>query len=331
MIVAWASPRLSLAARVARRFDPGTGPDRYRRARDWLDGSGERLALAAFTFDLEEPGSLVVTPGEPVSDPNPESPSGGREQDDGRHRWEQGFVRATHAIAKGRLEKVVLARRVECRFERPVDPFAVWTDLAAGNPGTYPFLIGGLVGASPELLVGVDQGRVESLALAGTAGSARDLHGEKVDLEHTLAADSVESALMRHADGVRSNRATHRFGDLVHTGTRFVGHLKAGSGVLDLVADLHPTAAVAGTPREAAVDLIRELEDSRGLYAGPVGWFDAEGNGEFAIALRCGRVADDRVVLWAGGGLVAGSDREQEWAETELKLAPMRRALHIQG
>lgn len=328
MTIAWHSSRWVFAATEGGRFDPGTGPGRYERARNWLEGSGATRAMAAFTFDPDEQGSVVVTAGEPMI-PGAEQAATLSGSVDGRAAWEEGFARATAALADGTLEKVVLARHLVCDFLEPVDAFAVWSRLTTENPETYQFLIDGLVGASPELLVGVDRRRVESLALAGTAASSQDLEGSKLEHEHQLAADSVKSALRRHVEDIRSTRSNHRFGELVHAATRFEGLLRPGSGILDLLAELHPTAAVAGTPRDAAIAMIRDIEPPRGLYAGPVGWFDTEGNGEFAIALRCGRVAGHRVVLYAGGGLVAGSDLLSEWAETELKLAPMQSALGI--
>lgn len=328
MTIAWESTRMTFAGAEGNRFDPGTGPRRYERARDWLEMSGASRAFAAFTFDPDAEGSVVVTPGE-AGEPAPAPFDPPVLITDGRAEWEEGFERAIEALADGRLEKVVLARQVAYDWGASADALAVWSRLTRNNPGTYQFLVDGLVGASPELLVGVDQGRVESLALAGTAGSPRGLHGSKVEQEHKLAADSVESAFRTHVHRIRSVRSAHRFGELVHTGTRFEGLLRPGSGILDLLADLHPTAAVAGTPRDDAVDAIRRLERPRGLYAGPVGWFDTEGDGEFAIALRCGQVSGRRVVLFAGGGLVPGSHRELEWAETELKLTPMRSALGI--
>lgn len=117
-------------------------------------------------------------------------------------------------------------------------------------------------------------------------------------------------------------------GNMSHVGTRIAGPAVPGTTVADILADLHPTAAVAGSPTSAALDLIREVEpESRGRYAGPVGWMDSDGDGVFAIALRCGQVDGRRITLYSGGGLVAGSEEEAELHETELKLAPMLQAL----
>lgn len=311
-------------------FDPGSGSGRYRRALEFLGETGEPRAVAAFTFDPEMSGSMVVVPvAAPPAETEETSP--GTVVDDGEESWRRGLATAMTAIASGRVEKVVASRRVEYRFDRPVDPLSVFSRLRAGDWGTYHFLVDGLVGASPELLVGMDRGRVEALALAGTAAVASDLDDSRIELEHTYAAASVAEVLERHTDRLSSARSVHTFGSLTHIGTRFTGRAGPATGVLDILADLHPTAAVAGTPAQAALELIREIEPDRGRYAGPVGWFDTEGNGEFAIALRCGQVSGTRVVLHAGGGLVAGSDPEKEWAETELKLAPMRAALGVEG
>ena len=121
-----------------------------------------------------------------------------------------------------------------------------------------------------------------------------------------------------------------KFGDINHLATRVSGPAVAGTTVLDVLSSLHPTAAVAGRPSDTALKVIKDLEArSRGRYAGPVGWFNAGGEGEFAIALRCGLIDRDKVTLYAGGGIVRGSDVDSEFAETEMKLRPMLQALGL--
>ncbi|HEX6946968.1 MAG TPA: chorismate-binding protein [Acidimicrobiia bacterium] len=331
MKAAWSSPIGRIVGAMGEARDPGTGQDRYRGAFDLLVADGGKLALAAFTFDPDEPGSVVVMAGPdvPIAIGSP-IPSG-RVTDDGRSEWEAGFDDAITSLASGEVAKVVLARRVTCVFESEVDPATVWRHLIDQNPGTYCFLIDGFVGASPELLVRVDDDRVESLALAGTAATEDALENEQILTEHRHTAESVGAALAPLTTEFSADRGIHRFGGLTHVGTRFEGKLKPGVTVLDVLADLHPTAAVAGTPRDASLDLIRRIEGPRGLYAGPVGWFDRDGNGEFAIALRCGRITDSQVTLYAGGGLLVGSDRDRESKETDLKLRPMLRALGLES
>lgn len=332
MKVAWSSPTSSLEGGSGERFDPGIGSDRYLRALDWIRAKNLPRALASFTFDLDEPGSIVVAATDETTPPQPISPlPRGTVTDPGWEAWEAGFDGARTALESGELEKVVLARRVECTFESEVDAAAVWRRLVAANPGSYCFLVDGLVGASPELLTRVDGQMVESLALAGTAPAGGELAGDVIDREHRHAADSVADALRPLTTEIHSDRGIHRFGGLSHVGTRFHGVLRPEVSVLDVLAAVHPSAAVAGSPTDAAIRTIRANESPRGRYTGPVGWFDEIGNGEFAVALRCGLVAGDRVVLHAGGGLVRGSNRDRERSETTLKLGPMLEALGLES
>lgn len=331
MIAAWSSPSTRITAAITRDFQPGVGPDRYLRALNWLRESGLPVALAAFTFDPDEPQSIVVAPtgraGPPEASPLPEATV----VSDGRAHWEKGFDQARAALESGEVKKVVLARRVELGFEEEFDASGLWRRLVEANPDAYCFLVDGLVGASPELLARVEGDRIDSLVLAGTRPAGQALSGELIDVEHRHAADSVAASLGRLATELSTDRGTHDFGGLRHVGTRFRGRLSEGVTILDVLAAIHPTAAVGGTPSERAMRLIRRIEGPRGRYAGPVGWFDANGDGEFAIALRCGQVTHGRLVLHAGGGLLKGSDRDREWDETNLKLRPMMEALGLES
>ena len=150
-----------------------------------------------------------------------------------------------------------------------------------------------------------------------------------MEREHRLTVESVREGLEGHLRLFdEEQRETLVFGTIHHLGTRLGGLTGPGAAVTDVLSTLHPTAAVAGTPRDEALGLIREIEPrSRGRYAGPVGWFRPNGEGEFAIALRCGVIEGDRAILYAGGGIVKGSDPDEELEETEMKLAPMLSAL----
>ena len=249
---------------------------------------------------------------------------------------------ATAAIAAGRLEKVVLARDLGGHISADADRRAVLRRLADSYPLTAVFAVDGLVGASPETLVRVRDGELSARVLAGTAARSAgdpDTDGAGADLvasaknrgEHELAVRSVLDALGAHATSVQ--RSPEPFAlqlpNLWHLATDITAALAPGRTALDLVGALHPTAAVAGTPTAAALTLIEELEPvDRGRYAGPVGWVDGTGNGEWAIALRCARIADDgTVTAWAGAGIVGDSDPDRELEETELKFRPIRDAL----
>lgn len=318
-------------------FDPGTGPDRYEKALVALRESGAPIGYASFTFDPDLEGSVLLVP-ERISRVGTEdlAPSGGsmpigRTTSDGSTEWNHGMRRALQSLAANTIEKVVLSRQVEASFTHDVPTRELVRRLHIDQPTCYTFAVAGLVGASPELLVSLTGGSVSSLALAGTAVDADDLRSPKIDREHRFTASSVEKALAGHVTNLhKTSRGVVAFGEIKHLASRFEGRVNPGTSVLDMLSSLHPTAAVAGTPTEPAMALIRQIEPiGRGRYAGPVGWFNAEGEGEFAIALRCGLVRGSAVTLYAGGGIVLGSDPSSEFKETELKLRPMRKALEL--
>ncbi|MFT3797197.1 isochorismate synthase [Microbacterium sp.] len=266
----------------------------------------------------------------------------------------QGAVRAAlAAIAAGEARKVVLARDLVGSIPAGADLRRLVRALAAAYPDTWTYAVDGLIGASPETLVTVAGGTVTARVLAGTvargtdagddaAASAALRHSAKDLDEHRYAVRSVLDALAPHARAVSADDEpfTLELPNLWHLATDVAGDLRDHASALDLVAALHPTAAVAGTPTDAAMDIIRRIEPfDRGRYAGPVGWVDARGDGEWAIALRCVQVGtgparafapySDKipVVAHAGAGIVAGSDPESEMLETRVKFHPIVDAL----
>jgi menaquinone-specific isochorismate synthase len=256
--------------------------------------------------------------------------------------WQQAVGEAVHRIThSAQLRKVVLARDLHATADNPIDVRVLLSRLAARYPGCYTFACDGLVGATPELLISRDSWEVGSLVLAGTAPRgatpaedsdlARALLGSaKENEEHEYAAVSLRDTLspLCAAMYVTPRPELIRLPNVQHLGTRVRGTLAAVKSALTLVAAVHPTAAVGGTPTGAAVEVIRELESmDRERYAGPVGWIDADGNGDWGIALRCAQLSGRRARLFAGCGIVAGSDPAAELAETESKFRPMRMAL----
>jgi menaquinone-specific isochorismate synthase len=258
--------------------------------------------------------------------------------------WRRQVAGAIDRIAAGKLEKVVLARDLEANCERPVDPRTVLARLAERYPGCWSFCVDGLLGATPEMLVRREKGLVTSRVLAGTirrtGDDARDLalaarlaRSSKDLEEHEYAVRSVADALEPHCTSTNVPEAPFvlHLANVMHLATDVTGVLADGTSSLGLAAALHPSAAVCGTPTAEAAALIEAVEGmDRDRYAGPVGWIDAEGDGEWGIALRCARVdADDarRLRLFAGCGIVAGSDPAAELAESDAKLLPMRQAL----
>lgn len=253
--------------------------------------------------------------------------------------WRCRVADAAARIRHGDLSKVVLARSVVATTENPIDLRWLALRLAESYPDCWTYLVGPLVGATPELLVRLRDGVAESRVLAGTVA-----RGEDAAEDQALAAWLLASAkdLEEHAYAVQSvTERLEPLGELQVTGPSLltlpnVRHLATdvrvavtGRSVLDLAAALHPSAAVCGTPRATALALIGEIEGmDRGVYAGGVGWIDAAGDGEIGIALRCGvRTGERELTAYAGGGIMADSIPAAELAETEAKLRPVLRAL----
>ena len=259
--------------------------------------------------------------------------------------WKRAVAATTADIAAGRVAKLVLART--CRLEAAA-PFACGGAVARlrqAYPTCTTFWLGGaagfVVGATPETLVRVRGRTAETAALAGTiaraTGAADDealaealLASDKDRREHAIVVDALAGALRPVCDELTIDEVPRvvRLANVHHLRSAIRGHLATRTHVLDLVARLHPTPAVAGHPRAAALAALPDREGlERGWYAGPIGWFDAAGDGAFDVALRCALVRERRAVLYAGAGIVAGSDPDAELAETRLKLQPLLAAL----
>ncbi len=255
--------------------------------------------------------------------------------------FERSVVDALEAIAAGRVEKVVLARDLEGRIPVGFDLRNPLRRLAARYPSCWVYSVDGCFGASPELLVRVSHKQVSARVLAGTAGRGTDpavdqaigealASSHKNLAEHTFAVDSMVRALQPFCDHVDADQTPFAMPlpNVWHLASDVHGVLNSHASVLDLAAAIHPTAAVAGTPRAESLELIAQLEPfDRGRYAGPVGWIGADGDGEWAIALRGAQITGDVVRAFAGCGIVSESDPASEAAETELKFKPIVDAL----
>jgi menaquinone-specific isochorismate synthase len=260
--------------------------------------------------------------------------------------WQSQVSSAINAIKSNKLEKVVLARDITAISKTEISTRSLLQRLEIEYPSTWIFLVDGLIGATPELLVRLSKSLVTSRVLAGTIQKtgnedrdltlAASLAKSSKDLEeHEYAVRSVADALAPFCSStnVPESPFVLHLSNVMHLATDVTGVLNDSakqSDIFMLIAQLHPSAAVCGTPEVEAKKLISELEQmNRQRYAGPVGWIDANNDGEIAIALRCGQLNDDRksMRIFAGCGIVAGSDPATEFAESQAKLMPMRTAL----
>jgi len=255
--------------------------------------------------------------------------------------WELVVAEAVRRIRRGKLDKVVLARDLVAEVDEPLDVRDPLARLAERYPACWTFHVDGLFGATPEMLVRRERGLVTSRVLAGTIRRTGDdahdialaatLARSSKDLEeHEFAVRSVADALAPYclSMNVPESPFVLHLPNVMHLATDVTGVLDDSATSLALSAALHPTAAVGGTPTEVAVALIAEIEGmDRGRYAGPVGWMDSHGDGEWGIALRSAEYDGPRVRLFAGCGIVADSNPAAELAEAAAKFAPVRDAL----
>jgi len=358
------------------------GEDRFLVARNWWNeqlsdfliqnnvhgiGTGPIL-FSSFSFDPNEPSVLII-PEIVLGHKNGKSWItwiGNKSQPDitqisnsaisseiswqkgsiSEEKWREQVSAAITAIKSNQLEKVVLARDLSATSNTTIDIRNLIQRLEIEYPSTWLFLVDGLIGATPELLVRLNKSLVTSRVLAGTirkSGNedrdlalAASLAKSSKDLEeHEYAVKSVADALAPFCSStnVPESPFVLHLSNVMHLATDVTGVLNDSAKQADiftLVEKLHPSAAVCGTPTEVAKKLIASLEEmNRGRYSGPVGWIDAHGDGEIAIALRCGQLSADHksIRIFAGCGIVAGSDPANEYAESQAKLMPMRTAL----
>jgi isochorismate synthase len=265
----------------------------------------------------------------------------------GEERFKQGVRQAVANFAHSDIRKAVLSRVLEVQLAGPADPAAIFASLAAQNPTGFQFRIplsdgAELVGVSPELLLRKEGARIVSNPLAGSARRQPDadsdaaaggalLQSPKDLREHRYVTDDIRRLLapLCATLDVPEQPSLLSTNAMWHLSTRIDGTLRdAALTSLQLACHLHPTPAVCGYPTDLArklIDLVEPFE--RGLFAGVVGWCDADGNGEWAVTIRCGKVQSNSIRLFAGAGIVADSCPDAEWAETQGKLGTMLRAL----
>ena len=320
------------------------------------------VAFAALPFDADAAAEFVVPAGLVVRSPDgaewetvvdgvdvrpdhawgPEPDGFSLRSPVPHERWERAVEAAMSRIRDGEVTKVVLAREVVVEANRAIVVPTVLRRLRALYPSCTTFLVDGFLGASPEVLVARSGSGVRSRPLGGTRPHSGDpavdaeqaaqlLASDKDRREHAVIVEAVAAALAPVCDhlDVPATPSIVQLRNVLHLGTPIRGRLADPAlTVLELARLLHPTPAVGGVPREAALALIKELEQAeRGRYAGPVGWVDRHGDGELVLGIRSAAVDGNRASMWAGVGLVVGSETAAELAETQFKLQALLAAI----
>lgn len=260
-------------------------------------------------------------------------------------QWQDIVKQTVYAIERAEAEKIVLARDVRQTYDRPLQPSKILQRLRSANPNAHLFAVKKagrcFLGASPERLIRVAGGEVNTQALAGTTNRSRDraldhelgmalLASAKNRAEHAYVVEAIRASLspFTEALNIPDVPSLAKLSHLQHLNTPITAQLKAGNSILKLVKALHPTPAVAGHPRCAAMTYIRKYEGfDRGWYAAPIGWMDSDGNGDFAVALRSALISATDCHLFAGCGIVRDSDPKCEYDETLLKMVGMQAAI----
>ncbi|WP_230980960.1 isochorismate synthase [Rossellomorea arthrocnemi] len=259
--------------------------------------------------------------------------------------WKDSVQSVVNRLQQGEMDKVVLARKCEVSFDKKVSSDFVLDNLWKQQPDSFVFSFereeSCFIGATPERLVKKTGEEILSTCLAGSIARGDTLlndeklgeellEDEKNRYEHQLVVDSIQQALNPFCDklSIPPSPQLMKLKDIQHLYTPVIGQASEHTSLLNLVEKLHPTPALGGVPRDKALYVIRQEEEmDRGLYAGPIGWIDAYGNGEYAVALRSGLLQGEKAYLYAGCGIVADSEAESEFKETQMKFRPMLRAL----
>ncbi|MDP2327943.1 MAG: isochorismate synthase [Dehalococcoidia bacterium] len=308
-----------------------------------LDGESSGVVIAP-DVDPAEAAALVRRTTVPIAADGPR-PSLEVERPINRSRWLDSVARIAEEVREGAYEKAVLACTQVLHATAPISVGRALARLRAGYPDCHLFTMTSgdttFMGASPELLVGLSGGQVRALGLAGSLRrgetpeederlGAELLGSAKDRIEHETVVRAIRERLAPATDDLHAPNAPRlrKLPNIQHLSTDITGRVRAGVDILDLVQRLHPTPAVCGWPADVARAVITRHEDfDRGWYAGPVGWVDGAGDGEFAVALRSAVVQGDRAWLFAGNGIMGDSEPAAELAEVQLKFRPLSEAL----
>jgi isochorismate synthase len=281
--------------------------------------------------------------------PSPSMPDELSVSETSQAEWQSAIRRSVKMIQQGKIKKVVLARPAQATGNRAMDIPAMLEKIGESCPACFRFLFEFLpavafAGATPERLVSVAGAKFKTAAIAGSIRrgdfAAEDemlgqqlLSSAKDQSEHTFVLDQIREKMTPLTESLTIESAPKilRLPNIQHLRTKITGALKPGHSILNIVAALHPTPAVGGTPTTAALQVIRELEGfERGWYAAPVGWVNADGDGDFVVAIRSGLFRENSATLYGGAGIVANSDPQKEWDETALKMRFLLNAMQYE-
>ena len=265
-------------------------------------------------------------------------------------RWINSVTKAKEKITEKEFSKIVVARELPIKLDKPVSDTHIINRLRHQYPDCYSFLIrqnanSSFIGCSPERLASFKGNFIFTEGLAGSTPRGKSasedaklefnlLRCDKDIEEHNIVLNAIQENLTPFADSIEfpSKLGIKKLSNVQHLHTPIRARIKDGVSKTEVLKTLHPTPAVGGFPKEKAIPYITQFEDfDRGWYAGPIGWINAHGEGEFAVAIRSGLIKNEEVRFFAGCGIVEGSDPEKEWEETNLKFIPMLSALEYAG
>ncbi len=264
-----------------------------------------------------------------------------------QEKWIYNINQCLKEISNTELEKVVMARVIELRDKNLSQlNLSIFNYLSEHYGGSYIYHLefepgSYFVGATPELLVSLSDGKICTLALAGSIGrdedvledrsNARKLLSDVKELEeHKIVVDQILNRMEKYSDDISADEhpSIMKLQNIQHLKTDISGNLNSEYNIHQIISELHPTPAVGGKPRKKAMQLIKDLEVYRGWYASPIGFVDKNLEGMFFVALRSAIVSEDTMRLYAGAGIVAASDPVREWNETCMKFKPIKEAIN---
>ena len=300
-----------------------------------LQNSSKEQAIKKFKTKLEKLFQLKENH-ENLTSPKIVRSSGDTPKD--KKKWKQLVSDSLGRISENQVEKVVLSRKVELQLSNEPDMKLAIENLRKDYPNCYIFLYhhgrSSFFGATPEKLAKFSNGCIEVDALAGSARRGKteeeDIQIEKTLLsdsknltEHNFVVEHIRNTISNLTEDFRieSNHSIKKLANIQHIWSRITAKLNNKNSMMNILKELYPTPAICGYPKDASLHLIKKLEGyKRGLYSGIIGWFNFDDEGEFAVALRSALLTNNKLIAFAGGGIVQNSDPEAEYKETELKL-----------